>query len=739
MRKKFVKKLAGAVIAASMVAGSLAPQALVFADSRRVITLGADLSEERKAAILKYFGVSNNAVETIYVNNTDERNLLSSFVPLEVIGTRTLSCAYVNPTSSGGIQVKTANLTWVTSNMIASALSTSGVKNCEVIAACPIPVSGTGALAGVLKAYETAAGEVLNATRKEIAAQEIVTTGDIASTISQSISQTTSNPDAANMIGQNTATQIVNDIKLSVIEDAVEEYDTELISAIVDQAVSRAVTSLQAERDELVELSAKQKEELQKLAESIAAQQYNYDDVKDTLERVEQNVSTLSGSGDVNVNVNVNNNNTAEGGEATTGDVTAEGGDATAETGGTAQDGTTPELASDSILLGTDVSALGEDVITDATTKEAITPTEEAEDPLAGATDDMPFAIEMSDEGSFGNEGTESTPAEEQGGETIPEASGETFNTEDGDVSGEITYVDGSTEIAGANEVTEVDGSGTTEGTAGDELIYIGDGTAEENPTDEDNGDVYQIPDESVDSTVTDGTGEGETLPEDWTADEPAGDEAEAPKLAIGTADKTFNGFSVKLYTNQEVVPASGTVVLTDEEGSETRIDLSDSSSYGVLPCEDYDRLSSLGFEEGYEIHVLTTGRGFAGGSYHVTADVVFADADEDSKPVAGTERDMVSAEADLTFNGSGLTAAGSDFTAPTVVTLTSAYPEGTAYAEVASSDEYVAIPDIYTLGEGTGSVDIELEESGPATITVSYYNEAGESLGGDSLAIAAF
>ena len=51
-----------------------------------------------------------SSVDVIYVNNTDERNLLSSFIPLEVIGTRTLSCAYVNPTTSGGIQVKTANL-----------------------------------------------------------------------------------------------------------------------------------------------------------------------------------------------------------------------------------------------------------------------------------------------------------------------------------------------------------------------------------------------------------------------------------------------------------------------------------------------------------------------------------------------------------------------------------------------------------------------------------------------------
>ena len=68
----------------------------------------------------------------------------------EQIGTRTYSCSYVQPTSDGGIQVKVANLTYVTSSMIASTLTTSGVENCNVVAASPIAVSGTGALTGIM-------------------------------------------------------------------------------------------------------------------------------------------------------------------------------------------------------------------------------------------------------------------------------------------------------------------------------------------------------------------------------------------------------------------------------------------------------------------------------------------------------------------------------------------------------------------------------------------------------------
>ncbi len=54
---------------------------------------------------------------------------------------------------------KVANLTFVTSSMIASTLLTSGVENCNVVAGSPIEVSGTGALTGIMMAYEKARGK----------------------------------------------------------------------------------------------------------------------------------------------------------------------------------------------------------------------------------------------------------------------------------------------------------------------------------------------------------------------------------------------------------------------------------------------------------------------------------------------------------------------------------------------------------------------------------------------------
>ena len=144
---KKAKSAAALLCSACLVlSGTAVP---TMADSMKVVTLGADLSQDQKNTMMKYFNVDSSQVQILTVTNQDERDHLSAYVPIEQIGTRTVSCAYVKPTQSGGIKVRTANLNWVTCNMIATSLSTSGVKNCEVVAACPFEVSGTGALTGI--------------------------------------------------------------------------------------------------------------------------------------------------------------------------------------------------------------------------------------------------------------------------------------------------------------------------------------------------------------------------------------------------------------------------------------------------------------------------------------------------------------------------------------------------------------------------------------------------------------
>ena len=254
--------IAALLCSAGLVAGSVN---LVFADATKVVTLGADLSDAQKQTMMKYFNVSADQVQILTVTNQDEHNHLDNIAPQEQIGSHTLSCAYVKPTQSGGIKVRTANLNWVTGNMIATSLSTSGVKNCEVIAACPMEVSGTGALTGIQMAYEKASGEKLDATKTKLANQEIVTTGELA-----------------DKVGKDQATTVVNQSKMDVIQNDVQNAD-EIQNIVINVANQNNISVSQDDIDKIVSL-----------LQQIAQQGYNYDDVKQTLEQVDANTTGAS-------------------------------------------------------------------------------------------------------------------------------------------------------------------------------------------------------------------------------------------------------------------------------------------------------------------------------------------------------------------------------------------------------------------------------------------------------------
>ena len=264
---KKAKLLGTLLCAACLVTGSIAPSVPVMADGMNVVTLGADLTQDQKNTMLKYFKVSADSVQIINVTNQDEREHLSAYVPIEQIGTRTVSCAYVKPTTSGGIKVRTANLNWVTCNMIATSLSTSGVKNCEVVAACPFQVSGTGALTGIQMAYESASGEQLDSTKKQIATEEMVVTGNLAEDI-----------------GQNSATAVINQAKTQIIADGIQDAD-QIYNIVVNIADQNGVA-----------LSDDQLQTIVSLLQEIAQQDYDYSDMEETLERVNDNVT---GQGDI--------------------------------------------------------------------------------------------------------------------------------------------------------------------------------------------------------------------------------------------------------------------------------------------------------------------------------------------------------------------------------------------------------------------------------------------------------
>lgn len=234
------------VCSAVMTAAAVPTIALqpVLADASKVVSVGNDLTAEQKKTMMKYFGISGDkSVQEITVTNKDEVSHLSGYIPLEQIGTRTVSCAYIKPTESGGIKVRTANLQYVTANMIASTLADLGIKNCEVVSACPFQVSGTGALTGVMMAYEKATGTVINKDKKDIATQEVVITKDIAKDIGTAQAENIVNQAKTEVVQnnvtnktdiQNTVTNIINNNNVNITEQQIDNI-VDLVEDVANQ------------------------------------------------------------------------------------------------------------------------------------------------------------------------------------------------------------------------------------------------------------------------------------------------------------------------------------------------------------------------------------------------------------------------------------------------------------------------------------------------------------------------
>lgn len=247
-------------MAAALTCASL-PMA-AQADGAKVVTIGANLTDEQKKSMYDYFGTTPEAVNTIEVTNTDERKYMEGIASEAQIGTQTYSCSYVEPTTSGGIQVKVGNLTFVTSSMIASTLLTSGVENCNVVAAAPFEVSGTGALTGIMMAYEKASGETLSEEQKSAATEELVTTGALA-----------------DAIGKEDAEKLMNEVKKEVIENDLTDAD-KIKDAVTDAAKDKGIT-----------LTEEQMAQISALMKNISQYDYDVNSLKQTLDNLEGKVN----------------------------------------------------------------------------------------------------------------------------------------------------------------------------------------------------------------------------------------------------------------------------------------------------------------------------------------------------------------------------------------------------------------------------------------------------------------
>ena len=452
-----------------LTAGTTIP---VMADSSKVVTLGADLTQEQKNTMMNYFKADASQVQILTVTNADEREYLGNYIPLEQIGTRTLSCAYVKPTQSGGIKVRTANLNYVTGRMIANALSTAGISNCEAVAACPYEVSGTGALTGVMMAYESASGQKLDSTKKDLATKEVVVTGNLAQ-----------------QVGEDNATNIINQAKLQIIGKNVQNAD-EIYNIVNNIAVENHVTFSSDEMDAIVSL-----------LQQIAQQSYDIEQMKNTLEEIQESIDKED--------------------EPQTEETPAPEEDGTEE-GENAEEGTDEGTDDEEdITQNVDPDVLGDDVKQSSTedpslaeetmgddTDNAGDGSSENETGIPEATDDGTIP-EATEDGSIPEgDGTEQSVDET----VIPEA------TDDGTIpeateDGSIPEGDGTEQSVDETVIPEATDDGTIPEAAEDGSIPEGDGT-------EQSVDETVIPEATEDGSIPEASADGTTAEGEQAAPE---------------------------------------------------------------------------------------------------------------------------------------------------------------------------------------------------------------------------
>lgn len=176
-----LKKIVSLIL---ILASLLSLSAFVYADADSCAVLGADLNDEQIKTVYQLFGVSRGSVPELSVTNAEERKALEGLVEDKVIGRYAISCVYVELLEPGsGLSVDTFNISWCTSEMYQNALVTAGITDARIIVAAPFEVSGTAALTGIYKAYETLTGNTLDESAKAVSTQELTITGELAEQI----------------------------------------------------------------------------------------------------------------------------------------------------------------------------------------------------------------------------------------------------------------------------------------------------------------------------------------------------------------------------------------------------------------------------------------------------------------------------------------------------------------------------------------------------------------------------
>lgn len=277
---KFIKKAAALLLAFLML---LVPTT-ALADETNVadtttaesfVCYGDDLNSEQFEKVMNLLGADLSKDQLIKVTIDDEKALLGSIISADKIGSRSLSSARVTLTGEGtGISVTTQNINWVTSSMYSSALATAGVDNARIVVAAPVEVSGTAALAGILKAYESAASTQLSDEAKAVAGSEMVLTGDLA-----------------DMIGSDDAVELLAMVKNAIAEYHLDDYDS--LRPYVEQGAKQLGVQLTEDQIDQITKLGVQIAKLDLDPEKLAGQLNGLVDNIQKIQKVQQSAGSI--------------------------------------------------------------------------------------------------------------------------------------------------------------------------------------------------------------------------------------------------------------------------------------------------------------------------------------------------------------------------------------------------------------------------------------------------------------
>ena len=195
-------------------------------DSSIAVTYGETTynNQEYKQMVDEYFEKNGN----VNLNDADEKvitsndvNRISSGISQRTYNSNQIfSCAMVDLNGNNNIKIDVdPKITTVTPSMYKSALDSAGIKKGHVVVTSPVTATGESALAGIMKAYETATGQLIPEEVKNAANNEIYTQSEVVNNTNLSADEVAQLVDEAkeevakeNTTDKQTIINIVNNI-----------------------------------------------------------------------------------------------------------------------------------------------------------------------------------------------------------------------------------------------------------------------------------------------------------------------------------------------------------------------------------------------------------------------------------------------------------------------------------------------------------------------------------------------